>query len=138
MPERIIALMSGQKDSDPIAQHIGARIRDKRKLQGWSQKSLAERVGIAFQQIQKYESGANRVNSITLYHIGRALDVPIGYFYEGLSGANGDLCSQVSTLSDGTDMMKSFIAIKNPQARASLVTMAKTLAGVDIPTESMA
>jgi transcriptional regulator with XRE-family HTH domain len=123
--------MSGQKESDPVAQYIGSRIRDKRKQQGWSQKGLAERIGLAFQQIQKYESGANRVNSITLYQIGQALGVPIGYFYQGLDGTEGDLCSQVSSLADGTDMMKSFIAIKNPQSRASLVAMARTLAGND-------
>ena len=131
-----MAPMSGQKESDPVAQHIGSRIRDKRKQQGWSQKGLAERVGLAFQQIQKYESGANKVSSITLYNIAQTLGVPIGYFYEGLQGAEGDICSRVATLVDGPDMMKSFISIKNPQARATLVAMARTLAGSETPIDS--
>ena len=129
-----MALMSGQKDSDPVAQHIGSRIRDKRKQRSWSQKALAERVGLAFQQIQKYESGANRVNSVTLFHISQALEVPIGYFYDGLEGSSSDLCSQVASLPDGMDMMKNFIEIKNPLTRSSLVAMAKTLAVTESPT----
>ena len=128
--------MNGQKESDPVAQYIGSRIRDKRKQRGWSQKALAERVGLAFQQIQKYESGANRVNSITLFQISQALEVPIGYFYDGLEGNKEDLCSQVASLSDGMDMMKNFISIKNPLTRASLVSMAKTLAMTESPNES--
>lgn len=130
--------MNGQKDSDPVAQFIGSRIRDKRKQRGWSQKALAERVGLAFQQIQKYESGANRVNSITLFYIGQALEVPISYFYDGLEGTGEDLCSQVASLPDGTEMMRNFLAIKNPLTRASLVTMAQTLARTESPTDSIA
>lgn len=133
-----MGIMSEQLESDLIAQHIGRRIRDKRKQRGWSQKALAERVGVAFQQIQKYESGANRVNSVALYQISRKLDVPIGYFYEGLQDVREDLCSEIATLPDGTDMMRNFVAIKNPVARASLVTMARTLAGSTNSMESTA
>ena len=71
----------------PVDVHVGKRIRHRRWLVNMTQQQLAERVGIKFQQIQKYETGANRVSASRLWQISRALDVAISYFFEGL--ANG-------------------------------------------------
>lgn len=120
--------MSGQNSSDPIASHIGERIKTKRKQLGWTQRGLATKADVAYQQIQKYESGANRVSSPTLYFIGQAMGVPVSYFYEGLEDRSTDLCAQVISLSDGEEMLRSFVGISNPQSRATLVALAKTLA----------
>lgn len=65
--------------------HVGKRLRRRRRLLGLTQQSLAEEVGIRFQQIQKYECGANRVSAARLFELSEALSVPIQYFYEGLS-----------------------------------------------------
>lgn len=130
--------MSHENSLDPIAQHIGTRIRSKRKQFGWSQRGLADRVGLTFQQIQKYESGANKVSSPTLYHLARTLEVPVGYFYEGLDNPSDDLYLRVAQTPEGGEMMRSFIEIKNPAARTSLVSMAKTLAGSQGPTSATA
>ena len=65
--------------------HVGKRLRRRRRLLGLTQQSLAEDVGIRFQQIQKYECGANRVSAARLFELSEALSVPIQYFYEGLS-----------------------------------------------------
>lgn len=65
--------------------HVGKRLRRRRRLLGLTQQSLAEQVGIRFQQIQKYECGANRVSAARLFELAEALSVPIQYFYEGLS-----------------------------------------------------
>ena len=67
-----------------IDQHIGARIVLRRQLLGMTQKALAEKCGITFQQMQKYEKAANRISASRLFQIGMALDSPASYFYTGL------------------------------------------------------
>ena len=64
--------------------HVGGRIRQRRMLLGITQQTLGENLGITFQQVQKYEIGANRVSASRLWAISRLLGVPIGYFFEGL------------------------------------------------------
>ena len=67
--------------------HVGQRIRQRRWLVGMTQQQLAEKVGIKFQQIQKYETGANRVSASRLWDIAETLDVPVSYFYDGLASS---------------------------------------------------
>lgn len=71
--------------TNDIDLHVGKRLRRRRRLLGLTQQALAEQVGIRFQQIQKYECGANRVSAARLFELSEALTVPIQYFYEGLS-----------------------------------------------------
>ncbi len=68
-----------------IDAHVGSRIRVRRGLLGMSQKDLGAKVGLTFQQIQKYERGANRVGSGRLYEFSRILEVPISYFFQDMS-----------------------------------------------------
>jgi transcriptional regulator with XRE-family HTH domain len=71
----------------PVDVHVGARIRQRRFLLGMTQQVLAARLGVTFQQVQKYEVGANRVSASRLWDIARLLDVPIGFFFEGFAQA---------------------------------------------------
>ncbi len=71
-------------DPNPIDSHVGERIRLRRTLLGLSQEKLAAMLGLTFQQVQKYEKGANRVGASRLYDISQALEVPIGFFYEDM------------------------------------------------------
>ncbi len=64
--------------------HLGRRVRSRRRLLNLSQKNLAERCGVRFQQIQKYECGANRMSASRLWEIARALEAPVSYFFDGL------------------------------------------------------
>jgi transcriptional regulator with XRE-family HTH domain len=77
------------KDQDrapnPVDLHVGARIRMRRKILGVSQERLADDLGLTFQQVQKYERGANRVSASKLYEIARSLQAPIAYFFDGLA-----------------------------------------------------
>ena len=66
--------------------HVGARIRLRRKLLGLSQQQLAERLGLTFQQVQKYERGVNRVSASKLYETAQVLQAPVMHFFEGLDG----------------------------------------------------
>jgi len=65
--------------------HVGGRVRMRRKMLGISQERLADALGLTFQQVQKYERGANRVSASKLYEIARALQVPVPYFFVGLA-----------------------------------------------------
>ncbi|HYM30241.1 MAG TPA: helix-turn-helix transcriptional regulator [Candidatus Cybelea sp.] len=70
--------------SRPIDAHIGGRLRLRRTLMGFSQEKLAESVGLTFQQIQKYEKGANRIGASRLYQFARILEVPPSYFFDSM------------------------------------------------------
>ena len=66
----------------PVDNHVGRRLRYRRTMLGMTQQQLANSVGIRFQQIQKYESGANRVSASRLWDLAAALDVPVSFFFE--------------------------------------------------------
>ena len=70
---------------DPIDIHVGQRVRLRRVLLGMSQEKLGSALGLTFQQIQKYENGANRIGSSRLYRLSKVLDVNISYFFQGIS-----------------------------------------------------
>jgi transcriptional regulator with XRE-family HTH domain len=74
--------------ANAIDLHVGKRLRRRRRLLGLTQQQLAESIGIRFQQIQKYECGANRVTASRLFELSVALNVPVNYFFEGLQQMN--------------------------------------------------
>lgn len=78
--------MSTNREND-IDRHVGRRIRERRCSLHVTQQELGDRVGVKFQQIQKYEKGANRVSASRLLLIAEVLDVPVGWFFEGLDSA---------------------------------------------------
>ena len=69
---------------NPVDVHVGARVRVRRTLLGMSQEKLGDAIGLTFQQVQKYERGANRIGSSRLFDLSRVLDVPIGFFFEDM------------------------------------------------------
>ena len=71
----------------PVDAHVGAVVRARRKMRGISQQALAEQIGITFQQVQKYETGANRISASALHAIAGALEVPVAALFEGLDGS---------------------------------------------------
>jgi transcriptional regulator with XRE-family HTH domain len=75
--------------ANEIDLHLGRRLRRRRRLLGLTQQQLAAAVGIRFQQIQKYECGANRISAARLWQLSLALEVPIIYFYDGLGETQG-------------------------------------------------
>ncbi|KQB11466.1 helix-turn-helix transcriptional regulator [Rhodobacter capsulatus] len=116
----------------PVDVHVGKRIRHRRWLVGVTQQQLADKVGIKFQQIQKYETGMNRVSASRLWDIADALDVPVSFFFEGLSGEDpntaaleGDLFSDKEALA----LVRSYYAIPEAQRRR-LFELAKVLSDV--------
>ncbi|WP_417206871.1 helix-turn-helix domain-containing protein [Antarctobacter sp.] len=119
----------------PVDVHVGKRIRHRRWLVGMTQQQLAERVGIKFQQIQKYETGANRVSASRLWDIADALDVPVSFFFEGIENENAEPQSGESVPADimgdkeALDLVRSYYAIPENQRRR-LFELARVLSDV--------
>ncbi len=106
----------------PVDVHVGKRIRHRRWMVGMTQQQLAEKVGIKFQQIQKYETGMNRVSASRLWDISAALSVPIGFYFEGLetgSAAEGEqnLPSDILADKEALELVRSYYAIPENQRR---------------------
>ncbi len=85
-----MAALREDRSPNPVDLHVGARIRMRRRMQGVSQEKLADALGLTFQQVQKYERGANRVSASKLYEIAAALRTPVSYFFEGLADPSSD------------------------------------------------
>ncbi|WP_264210272.1 helix-turn-helix domain-containing protein [Leisingera thetidis] len=107
----------------PVDVHVGKRIRHRRWLIGMTQQQLAEQVGIKFQQIQKYETGANRVSASRLWDISDALEVPVSFFFEGLQ-EEGKAAADKSAVpedlmgdKEALDLVRSYYAIPENQRR---------------------
>lgn len=119
----------------PVDVHVGKRIRQRRWLTGMTQQQLAEHVGIKFQQIQKYETGANRVSASRLWDIADALDVPVSFFFEGIEeeAAAGDPDSKVPADlmgdKEALDLVRSYYSIPENQRRR-LFELARVLSDV--------
>ena len=110
----------------PVDAHVGKRVRHRRWMMGLTQQQLGDLVGIKFQQIQKYETGMNRISASRLWDIAKSLEVPISYFFEGLdadsieeagmdadSSARGDLLADKEAL----ELVRSYYAIPENQRR---------------------
>lgn len=134
-----------KKIPNPIDRHVGSRIRMRRMLSGVSQEKLGEALSLTFQQIQKYEKGANRVSASRLQQIAKVLEVPVSFFFDGapsgdpVEGGFADMTSTTYvsdflTSSEGVQLTKAFIKIKNPRVRRRIVDLVESLA--DEPLES--
>ena len=116
-----------------VDDHVGSRIRLRRTLLGMTQEQLAGALGISYQQIQKYETGANRVSAGRLFEMGQRMDVDVGYFFEGLDASSG-----TQELPHGgrnriaIDLVRNFLEIANEDQRSALANLVKTLKA-DVP-----
>src|SRR5262249_2977257 len=110
----------------------------RRLLLGMSQEKLGDELGVTFQQVQKYERGANRIGASRLYRVSKVLQVPVGFFFEGLDGApatgfaEGDqtpLVDDFINSPDGGALGAAFARIREPSVRRKLLELARTLSG---------
>jgi transcriptional regulator with XRE-family HTH domain len=116
--------------------HLGKRLRRRRRLLGLTQQQLATTVGVRFQQIQKYECGANRISAARLWSLAEALEVPVGYFYDGLADTprydsvvtdraeGGEVLARKETL----DLVRAYYQL-GERPRRRLLDLAKSLNG---------
>ncbi len=102
----------------PVDIQVGRRARERRTLEGMSQTAVAERLGLTFQQLQKYERGHNRISASKLYELANIFDVPVSYFYEGME-AGKDAPSRDETLTkrETLELVKAYYSISDPAVR---------------------
>lgn len=132
-----------KKVPNPIDRHVGSRVRMRRMLAGISQEKLGEALGLTFQQIQKYEKGANRISASRLQQIAKKLDVPVSFFFDGAPSGDatpaGGFSDSASTAyisdflatSEGVQLTKAFVRIKSGRVRRRIVDLVEALAEED-------
>jgi transcriptional regulator with XRE-family HTH domain len=117
---------------DEVDVHLGRRLRKRRRLLGMTQQQLADTCGVRFQQIQKYECGANRMSAARVWQLAQVLEVPVGYFYEGLgpqleARRDGEH-REVFTRKETRDLIRAYYNLSE-RPRRRLLDLAKSLNG---------
>lgn len=118
----------GARLAKRVDEHVGERIRQRRTMLGMTQDQLAAALEISYQQVQKYETGANRVSAGRLFEIATFLETEVGYFFEGLTPA-----ARTEPLPHGgrnramIELVRNFSEIPDPDLRTALATLVKVL-----------
>jgi transcriptional regulator with XRE-family HTH domain len=124
---------------NPIDKHIGSRVRMRRLMLNKSQTEIADPLGLTFQQVQKYETGANRISASRLQQLCRILEVPVAFFFEGAPRAQGlpepsvagaEVPAYVSDFlatSDGVALVNAFTRIRDAKVRRAIVALVQEL-----------
>lgn len=136
MPERTPSRKKSSDGASGVASkvdvHIGKRLRLRRMMVGLSQEEVAQAVGVAFQQIQKYECAINRISTSRLWALAQALQCPVSFFYEGLDGANDPAPKtareDVSTRQETLKLVRAYYCIKQAGTRRQILELASSLA----------
>jgi transcriptional regulator with XRE-family HTH domain len=111
-----------------IDAHVGERIRLRRTELGLTQEQLATALDVSYQQIQKYETGANRVSAGRILEIARKLGVDVGYFFEGVSDDDQGLpLEHGGRQRSAIELVRKFGQIKDPEVRAAIAGLVKTI-----------
>jgi transcriptional regulator with XRE-family HTH domain len=132
----------GSRKPNPIDIHVGSRVRFRRMLLGMSQEKLGEKLGLTFQQVQKYEKGINRIGASRLFDLAQVLGVSVQFFYEEAPSQEthtmapegfaekADEHSIVEFLRsrDGLELNKAFVRISDVKARRAIVDLVRSLA----------
>lgn len=124
---------------DPIDVHVGSRVRMRRTLLGMSQEKLGNALGLTFQQIQKYERGANRIGSSRLFKLSRILDVPVSYFFDdmpedsgkrakGFAEADGKFEVDKMAKRETLELVRAYYKIRDPKVRKRAFELVKAIA----------
>ena len=133
---------------NPVDVHVGSRVRLRRTLLGMSQEKLGEAIGLTFQQVQKYERGANRIGASRLWDLSRVLDCPMSFFFEemddqtaqssprNLSGDSRDLeprDNDPMTKRETLELVRAYYRITDYHVRRRIYELAKSLASTEEP-----
>jgi transcriptional regulator with XRE-family HTH domain len=135
--------MIAKKAPNPTDKHVGARVRMRRMMLGMSQEKLGDALDLTFQQVQKYEKGANRIGASRLQQIAHILQVPVSFFFEGAPSVAGQLpgglaeapsptyVSDFLATSDGLALTKAFMGIKDAKLRRRIVDLVEQIVADD-------
>ena len=130
------------KTPNPVDVHVGARLRQRRRHLGLSQEKLAQALGLTFQQVQKYERGANRISASKLFSASRFLNVPVSWFFEdldeeaGYDDDTGEVQAQAFLSSiEGAELARAFPRIPSAKLRRRVLDLVRDLSAAN-DTES--
>jgi transcriptional regulator with XRE-family HTH domain len=131
--------MMAVRKSGPLDAMVGARIRMFRVDCGMSQTALAERIGVSFQQLQKYEKGANRVGASRLSQIASVLGISVGELFESSPGRAGDSTSPVQLLAEpgALRVLKAYVRTTSPRLRLSIARLVESIADRQSATKAV-
>jgi len=127
---------------NPVDIHVGSRVRLRRTLLGLSQEKLGAALGLTFQQVQKYERGANRIGASRLFHLSRILDVPVSYFFDeivvetsagkaggmGMSEEKGEYEPDPLAKRETLELVRAYYKITDPKVRRKVFDLIKAMA----------
>ena len=122
---------------NPVDIHVGGRVRLRRTLLGFSREKLGQALGLTFQQVQKYERGANRIGASRLYHLSQILDVPIGFFFDDMPKSVQDGMAEPSqepyerdplVKRETLELVRAYYRIPDARARKRLFELTKAMA----------
>lgn len=125
-----------KKSPNPVDIHVGNRVRMRRVLIGMSQEKLGEELGLTFQQVQKYEKGANRIGASRLYHISKILNVPVSFFFDDVpgdadgtmgEGAQASFAADVLTSNEGVALNRAFFKIEDAATRRKIIDLVRAI-----------
>ncbi len=144
-PESPLTATSDDRTPNSIDLHVGARVRMRRKMLGLSQELLAGSLSLTFQQVQKYEKGANRVSASKLYEIAKTLKVPVAYFFEGLPDPSAETTDVAAAeadrilavflaTSEGLELASAFPRIDKPRLRRQILELTRSMATEEAAT----
>jgi transcriptional regulator with XRE-family HTH domain len=133
-----------KKVPNPIDKHVGSRVRMRRMMLGMSQEKLGDSLGLTFQQVQKYETGTNRIGASRLQQISLILQVPVSFFFEGAPPPPGRpqgmgeapspaYVTDFLASSDGLSLVRAFVRIENPKLRRRIVELVQEMGGEERP-----
>ncbi len=128
-----------KKQANPIDVQVGSRVRIRRMLIGMSQERLGDLLGLTFQQVQKYEKGVNRIGAGRLFEVARILNVPVDFFYEGVSAQlagqpgmsepeGAPPVMEFVSSGEGLQLSLAFMKIKDAKVRKRVLDLVKSLA----------
>jgi transcriptional regulator with XRE-family HTH domain len=129
--------MTDERSATEVDRRLGQRVRARRIELGVSQEKLAELLGVTFQQVQKYEKGINRVAASRLYELAVALEVPVGYFFEGLARSSSpsvqeprpdEAVFEALATPEGFQLLTLFNNVRNPKVRRRIVELVRVMA----------
>jgi transcriptional regulator with XRE-family HTH domain len=127
-----------KRSPNPIDKHVGSRVRMRRIMLDMSQTTLGDRLGVSFQQVQKYENGMNRIGASRLLHIAEILQVPVAFFFDGVPHVpavrtsrdplpSSDPLTDFMTTRGGIALVKAFMRIRNVQVRRRIVDLVEQI-----------
>lgn len=124
----------------PVDLYVGARLRIRRKMMGLSQTQVADALGITFQQIQKYERGANRISASKLYDAAKLLQAPVSYFFEGLDETDGGIddgfaqrMTEFVSTPEGLELASLFPRLADRRLRRRVVDLVRAMVDDEAP-----